>query len=298
MLYFVLIFMFYSSVSAQINTNHYTNHHFVEIHRDNVHTNTQAVTNARLVSRSSNTLYMPMSVNENSDLYNISNYQNIQDFFFAVESGDNYAVAAAVSNGMSPNVRALDNITNGITALMAAASGRRVLMVDLLLYYGADPNLSSHSLGVSNITPLMIAAQLGPLQNVQQILNHGAIINAETQGLMSGNTALMAAVVNQRNDITEFLLSRGADANISTRTGDIYGITPLMMAAKSGNIQLTAMITSQPGINLHAEDSEGRNALVYAYLSGNIALIDYLVKLGLSTNYSPEKLRELASSPN
>ncbi len=288
MICFVLIFLFYSSLHSQ--HNQHTNNHFVEIRTSNTSISTN--TNAKLVSSTSNTVYMPMV--QNDDLYNISNYKNIQDFFFAVEAGDNYKVGAAVSNGMSPNVRSLEDTTNGITALMAAASSRRVLMVDLLLFFGADPNLASHSLGVSNITPLMIAAQMGPLKNVQQILNHGAIINAQTDGFMSGNTALMAAVVNKRGDIVEFLLSRGADADISTKTGDIHGITPFMAASKSGDITIVEMLA--PRSNIHAEDSEGRNALVYAYLSGNIALIEYLSKLGLSTDFPAEKLRSLVNN--
>lgn len=226
-------------------------------------------------------------------IYNVSNYSNINQFFIDIQMGNHYKIKDALKNGMHPDVRTVKNIKDGMTPLLTAVSYRRMLVTEILLDEGADPNLTTQKLGISNITPLMIASQQGPVEIVKDLVNYGAEINTKTTGIIAGNTALMVAIKNQRDDIVQFLLSENADVNIVTTSGEVANVNALMIAAQTGNLPLVKLLTSIPYIKLDTEDSEGRNALVYAYISGNIELISYLISLGMKTSLSPLELKSL-----
>lgn len=222
----------------------------------------------------------------------IENLTEVDGLFSAIRQGDTYKVKEGLGKGIHPDVRSIYDISNGMTTLMESTSHRRYFTTKILLNAGADPNLTSYSLGVSNITPLMIAAQQGPLEIVQILVSNGALINTQTTGVNSGNTALMAAIKNRRLDIVTFLMSHGADPNLATTSGEITNITPLMLAAQTGDIEIIRQVIQSKDVNMWAKDSLGRNILVYAYMSGNIELINYLGSIGLETDLSPEEVQK------
>lgn len=95
-------------------------------------------------------------------------------------------------------------------------------IVKLLLIHGADPNFQDRK----GITPLMKTAILGikdarPINNKLQIIMHlidaGAKIDAQS---LEGKTALMYATGNSRIEIVELLVSSGASLSISDRLGN------------------------------------------------------------------------------
>ncbi len=219
-------------------------------------------------------------------------FPDVEDFFVAIKSGDTHGVVKGLSKDIHPDTRALHDMFHGSTALMEATSHRRFLIVRMLLRSGADPNLSTYSLGVSNITPLMVASQQGPLEIVQELVHSGADVNIHTTGRITGSTALMAAVRSQKEDIVNFLLERGADVNASTTSGEVTGVTPLMIAAQTGNIDIVKALLQTKKADIVLTDSIGRNVLVYAYMSGSIALVKYLSELGITTDFPPARLRE------
>ncbi len=67
----------------------------------------------------------------------------------------------------------------------------------------------------------------------------------------------------------------GADFNIQNE----LGITPLMSAAKSGNIQLVKLLLKYVS-NVNIEDKEGNTALYYSVESGNIDIVKLLHEHG------------------
>ncbi len=219
-------------------------------------------------------------------------FPDVEDFFVAIKLGDTYGVIKGLSKDIHPDTRALHDMFHGSTALMEATSHRRYLIVRMLLRSGADPNLSTYSLGVSNITPLMVASQQGPLEIVQELVHNGADVNIHTTGRITGSTALMAAVRSQKGDIVNFLLERGADVNSSTTSGEVTGVTPLMIAAQTGNIDIIKALLQTKKADIVLTDSIGRNVLVYAYMSGSIALVKYLSELGITTDFPPTRLQE------
>lgn len=67
----------------------------------------------------------------------------------------------------------------------------------------------------------------------------------------------------------------GADFNIQNE----LGITPLMSASKSGNIQLVKLLLKYVR-NLNLEDKEGNTALYYAVESGDLEIVRLLHEHG------------------
>ena len=218
-----------------------------------------------------------------------TNYQIIEEFFHFIRIGDIDSVTEYLNKGVNPDIRKLPDLTNGMTALMCSVANRRFLVTQLLLSYRADPNLSLDKLTVSNISPLMLAAQQGPIETVDYLLDYGSDIDARTTGEITGNTALMVAIQIKKYDTIELLLDRGADINNSSGRG----ITPLMLAAQTGDIDIVNLLLSYPKINIKAVDIAGKNALVYGYISGNIELIELFIQLKMTTDLSPEEIRTI-----
>ncbi|MGL4676681.1 MAG: ankyrin repeat domain-containing protein [Brevinema sp.] len=231
-----------------------------------------------------NIIKSPRSVEVPKNMYQLTNYLTIHLFFTAIQNGDTYQIRDLLKQGIYPDIKKLD-----LSALITAISYRRELIVRLLLDKGANPNLSSQSLGISNITPLMIASQQGPLEIVQDLINYGADINATTS---TGVTALMSAIKNQRLDIVQFLLNQQANVNLATTQGEITNISPLMIATQTGNIEIVKQLLNTPNIDTQSVDSKDRNALVYAYMSGNISVINLLLATGVTTEFTPQELEQ------
>ena len=218
-----------------------------------------------------------------------TNYQIIEEFFHFIRIGDIDSVTKYLDEGISPNIRKLPDLTNGMTALMCSIANRRVLITQLLLSYKADPNLSLNKSTISNISPLMLAAQQGPIETIDYLLDYGSDIDARTTGEITGNTALMVAIQSKRYDTVELLLDGGA--NINNASG--RGITPLMLAAQTGDIDIVNLLVSNPRTDIDTVDKEGKNALVYGYISGNIELIQLFIQLEMTTDLSPEEIRAI-----
>lgn len=81
-------------------------------------------------------------------------------------------------------------------------------------------------------------------------------------------------------DYVEKLIEKGADVNAF----DTDGMTPLMYAAKIGNIKKSEFLLKHgANLNLYAKNNFG-NALVLAVKSGNIELVDLLLNNGANVN--------------
>ena len=88
------------------------------------------------------------------------------------------------------------------------------------------------------------------------LLQSGANVNISDG---EGNTALLAAVENQRHHVTDMLLAWGADLNKS----NAVGFTPLMMATKLQDLDcMKKLIAVGAGVNL--SDRDGNTALHFA----------------------------------
>ena len=95
-------------------------------------------------------------------------------------------VAAASTNGMANQL------------LHAAAAGRHLSLVELLLAHGADPNARQHG----GWTPLQAAAQHGDAAMIRVLLAHGADVEALSD---DGRNAIDLAAAAGHGEVVELL---------------------------------------------------------------------------------------------
>jgi ankyrin repeat protein len=137
--------------------------------------------------------------------------------------------ALLVENGADITARNED----GLTSLIIAAYGGNMELVDFALRSGALPDEQTDA----NVTALMVAAAHGRIASlnitadyqarkalvgdfeliVERLIEAGADVNRVDA---DGKTALMHAVANQRIEAVKILLTKGADAGKSDRTGN------------------------------------------------------------------------------
>ena len=147
---------------------------------------------------------------------------------------------------------------NGNTALHHTLYGSDVSceILSCLTGSGADVN------GVNKVkhTPLMIAAKRGHLNALTLLIKHGAH-DVDLQD-SDGYTALHYAVYS--SDISCEILSCliGIGADVNARTNNV-NVTPLMIAAEEGHINgVTSLVKC--GANVDLQDKYGNTALHYA----------------------------------
>jgi ankyrin repeat protein len=113
----------------------------------------------------------------------------------------------------------------GESALSTAASFNKIIIVELLLARGANPNVATDR----NETPLQIAAYNGNVEIVRMLIEAGAKVDAaDTQ---YGFTALASAARNGHVGVIRLLLNAGADPSRKI----VDGRTPLDLAKHYGH---------------------------------------------------------------
>ena len=162
---------------------------------------------------------------------------------------------------------------HGVTPLARAAENASVPMVDRLLAAGADSNAAQ----TSGLTPLMTAARTGNLPIVRTILDHGADVNAVT--VETRSTALMWALAAPHRDIARLLLDRGADPARATTPG----FTPLMFAARNGDIEMAEALIAA-GVDVNTAGDDGTHVLPFAIVSGRDEFALFLLEQGADPN--------------
>ena len=198
------------------------------------------------------------------------------------------------------------NVANDleVTPLVMACTSGNAALVGRLLAAGADPNAAL----ASGETALMAAARAGSLEAVDALLDRSADVNAtETT---RGQSALMWAVANRHPEVTRALLAHGADvrARSSTRTRvfsmggsrsagsasggisleevELGGSTPLLFAARSGDLESARQLVDA-GADVHDTAPDGNTALVIAAHSGHGSLAAFLLDEGAEPNAAP-----------
>ncbi len=188
---------------------------------------------------------------------------------------------------------------HGVTPLMLACNGGRAATVERLLQAGANPNAALSS----GETALMTAARAGSADVVKALLAHGANVNARE--LTHGQTALMWAASNQHPDVVRLLVEMKADVNARSEvrprvvhtgnrfgdrgenkgvvTMDLGGFTPLLFAARQGDVESGKMLLAA-GANANDRAANGASALVLAAHGGNGAFAALLLEKGADPN--------------
>ncbi|GFR83986.1 ankyrin-3 [Elysia marginata] len=149
----------------------------------------------------------------------------------------------------APYLHLIDDMgKRGETAMFVAVKSGRVDVAEFLLSHKANPNL------------LCLSYSRGP--RVEQ-------------------TALHEAVLKGDEEMVKLLLATGYNTVIDLVTPSI-GMTPLMLALELHNHERNkrnvVTILVKHGASLSAKDSTGKTPLMFAIQSGDIALVEYMLR--------------------
>lgn len=166
----------------------------------------------------------------------------------------------------------------GRTALHFAAEAGQIESVKLLLEYGADPDPADDL----HLTPLVIALAKQQIDCAKFLLKANLYYNEDGQKWLL--KTLMTATYLGDVELMKLLIDAGAHPF----GADIYdGFTPLMMAAKSGQLPAIRLLL-ECGVDPNCRDKLRRwKASDYAHASGH----DDLVIILKEYEDSPSKVR-------
>lgn len=253
--------------------------------------------------------------------------------FLAVKSGEVKQVTSLLIQGASVNYKNSKNFT---PLFLAAQNGDLDMIETLFLPRKKDdaktPIVNADErIGDDGVTPLMVAAKLGHLKVVQFLLANSPVNSLQDK---SGATALSEAIANGRTEVADFLLTSGCfnKANIDQgkalqtplfmaamqRYNNLIDpmlklganpnlactedqITPLMIAATTGNIELVQRLLDYGAI-CNQQDINGETALHYAAFQGHTEIVALLIKqspqLSLIENSNHQTPLQLAQEYN
>lgn len=189
---------------------------------------------------------------------------------FVVEDPD----IARILLDAGADVNARDNYGN--TVLLAHSYGPEDELFDLFLERGAEINPR----GYRGTTPLIAATMNSRMGKMIKLLDHGADIDAQND---DGETTLALAVSNPfiiNKSTIQFLLKRGANANIE----DYYGNTPLSLAKKWKNKEVIGLL-EQYGAK---ETVPEYDTLLLAAKYGNLEKVKSFLESGVEENVRDE----------
>jgi len=147
-------------------------------------------------------------------------------------------------------------------------------IINYLIDHGADVN----EINRQGDTPLIYAIRKGKIEVIKALIKHGADINRKTN---FGSTPLITALFEKNDTIVKYLLNHGVDIN--ERSND--NSTPLHYAIdlliRNENESMAVVdFLLEKGANLKIKNKSGDTPLLLAIKTGNIELIERLLREG------------------
>ncbi|XP_044232265.1 kinase D-interacting substrate of 220 kDa B isoform X3 [Thunnus albacares] len=158
---------------------------------------------------------------------------------------------------------------NGQTPLMLAAEQGSLEIVQELIRRGANVNLDD----VDCWSALISAAKEGHVDVVKELLENSAYIEHRDMG---GWTALMWAAYKGRVEVTTILLEHGANPNT---TGQQYSVYPIIWAAGRGHADIVKLLLHN-GAKVNCSDKYGTTPLIWASRKGHFDCVMHLLENG------------------
>jgi ankyrin repeat protein len=145
---------------------------------------------------------------------------------YAAMNGHIEVAQILIAHGADINAKGTDEYT----PLGTAVSNLQVDMVEYLLSKGADVNARA----IYGCSPLHTAVSKRNIELARLLSEHGANTNFKC----NGRTALIDSVLNDDAEMTEMLLSFGANVNAK----DDYENTPLYISCQRNNVEIGGIL--------------------------------------------------------
>jgi ankyrin repeat protein len=129
-------------------------------------------------------------------------------------------------------------------------------------------------------TPLAVAASLGRLDVVRELVRQGADVNHAPEG---GESVLLSALRADQIRLAHFLMQSGAD--ITASDGEDGGVTPIHVAAQLGLDDVLSVMLVAHGGGVHPDAASaavwsGRTPLFAAVEAGRVSTVRLLLRHG------------------
>jgi uncharacterized protein len=200
-------------------------------------------------------LYLVMAIG-----FSMANAGSYEDFFIAVNRGDERTVAQLLQRGFDPNSRD----PKGQTGLILALRDGSPRVAEALW---GSPQLDVNVRNASGETALMMAALRGELAWMKRLLDRGALLHHD------GWSPIHYAATGPEVKTVALLLERGAPLEASSPGKD----TPLMMAARYGAEASVDLLLAR-GASAAAKNERNLDAIDMARNAGRDYLIERLEK--------------------
>ncbi|ESN99577.1 hypothetical protein HELRODRAFT_84287 [Helobdella robusta] len=174
---------------------------------------------------------MPEVVNILSEYFDVDYVCNSKlSSELAMETNDRAICEAVFKTGCDLN-KHLNNATGDTLLIKAVSENHSPEMIELLLKYGADPDLGNDL----NETAIHKASSLGLLEILRILVKHCHYLNrCDTKG----QTALFKAVANGFCDVVKILVKAGTDLEWT----DAEKRTPLICAVESNQVEVVKVL--------------------------------------------------------
>ncbi|XP_063848731.1 serine/threonine-protein phosphatase 6 regulatory ankyrin repeat subunit B-like isoform X2 [Scylla paramamosain] len=185
----------------------------------------------------------------------------------AVRDGDEARVRSALHKGARPEVTVPTNTgVPGNLLILAASNGHDHLLPHLL-----QAGLGIEDGGTTDMTPLMVAAQLGHTQTVKVLLDLGGNPLATNS---TGWTALHFAAGGCHQQCVAALIP------VTHPTPEHLEVqTPVHAASYNGHVEVLEQLANA-GWPLTSRDSDGNTSMHYAVAGGSMTCLQWLVQRG------------------
>lgn len=178
-------------------------------------------------------------------------------------------IQSATAGDVTATQLYLEAGVGGGGALVEAAKRGQTATLEILLA----------RVGVNTFTAaraLALARAAGQSAAATALQNAGVTIDAADP---SGDTALMSAIRDHREDEWDLLIKQGANVNARTRTGE----TAVMFAVMAGDYP-AALVLIGAGADVNAADNDGWTALMFAARFGRLSHASGLIRAGANVN--------------
>ena len=146
------------------------------------------------------------------------------------------------------------------------------IIVKYLLKAGANPNVKDSD--SDNKTPLHFAAQCNNTSMVQDLINHGAIIDAKDN---DQHTPLHFTAIFDVVEAAKVILQNGANPNLTNSKGE----TPLHLAAIRGDVEVTRLLLKH-GADPNIETATAEQSLTYHLSPLHYSVMEDMDHMGMT----------------